>query len=125
MEYKLVNPNRVSHINVYKERDEVFFNWGGWCKLTYLPFKKKSFFYEERKEGYYENGYCGSFNASMSMTHLQDNIKKYFVLDDSVWTYPHIDIFCGEKIIHTEYFKTFEELESHLKQYYSNVNIKY
>ena len=40
MEYRLVNPDKVSHINVYDKRDKVFFNWGGWVKLIYLPFKK-------------------------------------------------------------------------------------
>ena len=51
--------------------------------------------------------------------------KMLFIRDNSVWTLPFIQIFCGKDIIHTEYFKTYEELEQHVKDNYDNCNIKY
>ena len=54
-----------------------------------------------------------------------ENSNKFFIRDNSVWTFPCIEIFCGKDLIHKEYFTKFATLEQHVNYNYPNCKIKY
>jgi len=122
---KLINKNQVSHIVVFEEREGVWCSWGYWAKLIYLKGKPKSFWNEGVKEGYYENGRNSSFNMFRSKEAIEKKSNEVFVVGDSVWTRSFIQIFCGKSLIHEEYFVSYLELQKHLEENYSEINIKY
>ncbi len=125
---KLINKDQVSHITVFNETEGIWSTkWGYWMKLSYVPYRKHKWWEsdKETKEGYWEDGNAnGAFSAYRSKNQI-DNEKGLFIKENSVWTYPFIQIFSGGKSIHTEYFKTYQQVEKHLEANYSNVNIKY
>ena len=123
---KKINKNKVTHLTVFKEQEGVWSRWGYWMKLLYVPYKKHKWWEldSETKEGYYEEGFSGGFNAYRSLEEVED-AKNWIVKDGSIFTIPHIQIFVGEDVIHTEYFTTFEELERHVREYYEDCNVEY
>lgn len=125
---KLVNREQVTHIIAFRETEGVWDNrWGYWKKMLYVPYREHKWWEagKETKEGYYENGFNGSFNSYLSIKDVIYDSDKWFIRDDSVWTYSFIQIFCGESLVHREYFRTFVELEKHLGDNYNNCNIRY
>ena len=124
---KLINKEQVSHITVFKETEGIWsYSWGYWMKMLYVPYRKHKWweFDKDTKEGFYENGSTCWSNAFRTKEKIEKS-NNVFIRDNSVWTLPFIQIFSAGKEIHTEYFKTYEELEQHVKDNYDNCNIKY
>lgn len=123
---KLINKEQVSHITVFKETEGVWNSWGYWMKMLYVPYRKHKWWEDgkETKEGFYEDGSTYWSNAFRTKEEIEKS-NKVFIRDNSVWTFPFIQVFCGKDIIHTEYFKTYEELEQHVKENYNHCTIKY
>jgi len=124
---KIINNSNVTHIVVNIETEGIWLDYYGWIKMKYLPYRKHKWWETDKEtlEGYYEDGFNGGFNAYRSIEKVNNNLKEWFVKDESLWTYPHIDIYVGKDLIHTEYFKTYKELEQHVKENYNHCKIKY
>ena len=120
-----INPNNVSHIKVFEALKGRMSIWNGqieytWREVEYTKvlwiFKTKSV---EYKEGYYRT--C---KRSWLVNDEPIEIKETeFILGDSLWTHPRIEIFAGKELIKTKYFKTFEEAKRYTTKYYPNVNV--
>ena len=122
---KLINKEQVSSITVFKETEGVWsYSWGYWQKMLYIPHRKHKWWEvdKETKEGFYEN-MCIQYRY-ISKKEI-DESNKWFIKDNSVWTFPFIQVFSAGKEIHTEYFKSYENLEQHIKENYNNCKIKY
>ena len=122
---KIINKDQVSHIEIFNETKGVWFKWGGWTDLYYVPYRKPTYwkFDEGIEEGYYEN-HNSRFSHFLSKEEVEES-NKFFVRDGEVWTYPFILIFCGKDLIHKEYFTKFATLEQHVNYSYPNCKIKY
>jgi hypothetical protein len=123
---KLINKQQVSHVSIFKETEGVWCSWGYWAKLKYVPYRKHKWleFDEDTKEGFYEDGNAFSSSMFRSKDRIEKS-KELFIRDNSVWTFPFIQVFCGKDLIHEEYFKSYEDLEQHVKENYDNCTIKY
>jgi len=122
---KLVNKNTVTHIVAFNQVEGIWSSWGYWQKMLFVPYRKHKWweFDSETKAGWYEDG--NTSDRYISDKKLEENSYKWFIQDDSIWTRPFIQIFCGDSLVHKKYFRTFTELEKHLEDNYDNVNIRY
>lgn len=95
---------------------------------TKIPFfKKNPWWKKDYKEGYYQDGkYFNPDWDSGTYKQLSSiNSREFSVIDGSVFTLPCLYIFVGEKVIHTEYFETNEDMELHVKQNYPKCSVTY
>ena len=123
---KIINKDQVSYIKIFNEVEGVLSSWGHYAKMLYQPYIKSKWlgFYNEVKEGFYQENY--NELTSMFMTkEFVEKSNKFFIRDNSVWTFPCIEIFCGKDLIHKEYFTKFATLEQHVNYNYPNCKIKY
>lgn len=123
---KKINRNKVTHLTVFKEKEGVWSHWGYYLKLKYVPYRKHKWweFGKETKEGFYEDGQPYLSNCYRSVEYVQ-NSEEWISKDGSIYTIPHIQIFVGGEVIHTEYFTTFEKLENHVGEYYRDCDVEY
>lgn len=119
---KYINSKQVTHVDVFQAIKGVRGAYGGISQYTHLPERKRSFFYEAKREGYYRDGDYDSHSISMSDA---ENENKYFVSSFEIYTNPHIKIYSGKDLIHTEYFFSIFTLQNHLKTNYPELNIHY
>lgn len=125
---KLINSSNVTHIVVNKETEGIETCHGGFVKRVYMEAEYFHFlwFFKTSLKNYEEGFYRDCKRKWISNdTPFEINNKKQFIRDNSVWTFPFIQVFCGKDIIHTEYFKTYQELEQHVKDNYNHCTIKY
>lgn len=124
---KLINKEQVSHITIFKETEGVWsYSWGFWQKMLYVPYRKHKWweFDKETEEGFYENGTSYWSNRFLSKEQVESSMK-WFIRNNSVWTFPFIQVFSGGVKIHTEYFNDYTDLEQHVKENYNNCQIRY
>lgn len=119
---RYINSKQVTHIDVFQAIKGVRGAYGGVSQYTYLPERKRSFFYEGKREGYYQNGDYDSH--SLSMSDVTDG-DKYYVSSFEIYTNPYIKIYSGKDLIHTEYFFSVFTLQSHLSKNYPELTIHY
>ncbi len=126
---KYINPQQISHIKAYKGREGVYFEYAGWVILKYVPEERWFFnFILLQEERWCKDGVYKAFSWYTQTVDTVNNWIKgggIYIKGNSLFTLSFIDIFCGEKKIHREYFKTYEELEKHLKDNYSNISVRY
>lgn len=125
---KLINKENISHIILIDAKKGVKYPWGNNIEYVWMEAEYFKFLWlfktpiENYKQGYYKNRKREWLDNSEP---LELNRKKHYVLQGFVHTFPHIEIYLGKDLIHTEFFSTFEEAEKHIKDNYSNCNIKY
>ena len=125
---KLINKEQISHLTVFKETEGVHSFWNGYLKHVWMETDYFKFLWLFKTSWVnYEKGFYRNFKRSWmsNNTPFKINEKQHFVKNNSVWTYSFIYIFSAGKEIHKEYFKTYKELEKHIKENYNNCTIKY
>lgn len=123
---KLINKQQISHIKVYDGKPKVWFKYGGWVTMKFIPYRKHKWWEEgeETKEGYYQGGRKSSFGQFITAEQIKKE-KGLKIVGDLVHTLPHIEIFSSDCLVHTEYFTTFAELEKHLENNYKDFDLRY
>ena len=121
-----INTESVTHVKIIHKREGLRTIYG-WVKLLYLDEKKKWHRMSSYKAGYYENGKYDDTGWSMYKTPLEiakfgDKIE---IVGDTIFTKEHVEIYCGAKLVHTEYFDSYNQLYFHLAEYYPKVKLKY
>jgi hypothetical protein len=125
---KIINKAQISYVICHKATEGIRV-WGNefakriWMEAEYFKFL---WLFKTPLEnygcGYYKD--CKRKWITNDTPHEIDG-ERQFVLGDSIYTHPHIQVFCGAEIIHTEYFKSYRDLEEHIKDNYSNCSIRY
>ena len=122
-----INPDSVTHVKIFSKREGVRTNYQGNVKLLYLNEKKKWHLMSSYPAGYYENGKYSDTGWSIYRTPLDiaEMGDKIEIVGDTIFTKEHVEIYCGVKLVHIEYFDSYDELNSHLSNNYPNVKITY
>lgn len=124
---KLINPNNISHIEIYDTKEGRLYEYLGYVKYKYLEADVFYFLWLfpiiNYPEGFYKS-WCKREYITND-TPIEVNPKKEYVLLDSVYTKPFIKIFSGGKEIHREFFEDIKDAEKHVSDNYKDVKVRY
>lgn len=122
---KIINRLQVSHVSIFKETQGLKTIRGTFLKYIYYDDEYFKLFWlfpiKTLDKGFYLNGKKSSWYKEDDFF---DN-KKHYTLINEVYTKAHIDIYSAGKLIHTEYFEDYQDLEQHIKDNYNNCTIRY
>jgi hypothetical protein len=117
-----INPQQVSHIQIYDECKGVRYLFG---TIDYVWMEEDSFlflwFYKilNYPAGFYRNCKRKSISndTPLELEHW------HFVRDNCIWSRPKIEIFAGGKQIKTEYFESIEQAKEYCDKNFKEVNV--